>query len=65
MKSETITDATDVNTLLCQPAGLCVYMQHVDMVHMCVYLCLLTEGLHSDNFILAQALAGLVVCKLS
>lgn len=25
---------------------------------------LLTEGLHSDDFILAQALARLVVCKL-
>lgn len=40
-------------------------LNFVEMVHMCVYLCLLTEFLHSDNFILAKALAGLVVCKLS
>lgn len=30
-----------------------------------VCVCLLTEGLHSDDFILAQALAGLVVCQAS
>lgn len=53
MKRETVAYATDVNTFLCQPAGLC----------MCVHLCLLTEGLHSYDFIFAQALASLVVCK--
>ncbi len=57
VKRETVADATDVNTFLCQPAGLCV------CVCVCVHLCLLTEGLHSDDFIFAQALASLVVCK--
>lgn len=53
------------NSGLCQTAGqhgtACVYLS----VCVCVCLSSLTESLHGDDFILAQALAGLVVCEPS